>query len=173
MSLRLEPGPALVLGGTEPLQAALRSRLPSLTVHARPAGSAGLAALLADAAAGRSNVVLALFSAPPASAGAASAEAGLLPELLKAWRTAAGGLPRRVVLLVPASAHPWQEAGVAVASTLLRYLTAELMLQPFSCNLVRHGADAAGLARAADTTLALLSGHLDDLRGQELALTAP
>jgi hypothetical protein len=171
MSLHINAGRPVVLGGDDVLRGALLPRLPHAQTVALPSADAqsiDSALRAVDLSAGAA--VLPLFQREPASPQAAAVEAYALIELLSIWHKLSGAWPARAVVLVGTPVSPAADAGRAILRTLLRYTTADQFNRPLSCNVVQHGAHADQLAHAADTTLALLSGALDDMRGQYLAL---
>ncbi|MFO0722487.1 MAG: hypothetical protein U1E65_01810 [Myxococcota bacterium] len=101
-------------------------------------------------------------------------EAFQLIHLLQETKKRLGALPRYALGIVPTPASPEARVGRAIAKTLASYAAAHASEEDLRVNILRlDGAACPRLyARASSASLALTSGWLDAVRGQELVIGA-
>lgn len=103
---------------------------------------------------------------------AVAEEAFLLVTLLQEAKARFGALPRYVVALAHARDERAAKVGAALTKTLSGYAAAHVSQEDTRVNVIRlEGAPSAELfARASRAALALASGWLEAVRGQELVI---
>ncbi|MCC7382730.1 MAG: hypothetical protein IT384_12920 [Deltaproteobacteria bacterium] len=103
---------------------------------------------------------------------AVAEEAFLLVTLLQEAKARFGALPRYVVALAHARDERAAKVGAALTKTLAGYAAAHVTQEDTRVNVIRiEGAPSADLfARASRAALALTSGWLEAVRGQELVI---